>query len=108
MQSMAILPQNTAAIIDKWWHNCSMTACILPKEHTEEWLDLISQVVRYYRLMQHCQQASDQKQYRSLCQHALAKAKWELMLLSIYGHISKDQMKGLEELQSSLEQALQE
>lgn len=100
--------QNTASIIDHWWHDCSMTACILPKEHTEEWLELISQVVRYYRLMQHCKNPSDQKHYRGLCQHALAKSKWELMLLSIYGHISNKQMKSLEELQVSLEQALEE
>lgn len=99
-------PQNKAAVIDRWWHDCSMAACVLPKEQTAEWLELISQVVRYYRLMEQCPSQADQKHYRKLCQHALAKSKWELMLLSIYGHISKKEIKSLEELQSDLEKAL--
>jgi hypothetical protein len=101
-------PQDTATVIDRWWHDCSLTAITLPHEHNEEWLDLISKVVRYYRLMDHCTNPTDQKYYRRLCQHALAKSKWELMLLSIYGHISQQQLHSLERLQNDLERALEE
>ena len=107
MQTIA-LPQPSSSIIDQWWHDHSTTACILPKEHTEEWLDLISKVVRYYRLMRNCKNPADQKHYKNHCQHALAQSRWELMLLSIYGHISKRQMKSLEKQQLSLENTLKE
>lgn len=107
MQAMAPT-QVSANIIDQWWHDCSSTACYLPKEQTEEWLELISQVVRYFRLMQHCKNSADQKHFRTLCQHALAKSKWELMLLSVYGQIPQKQLHSLESLQHSLEKDLED
>jgi len=98
--------QSSFELIRQWWHNCSSTACSLPKEHTQEWLNLISEVVRNYRLLTHCTHPSDQRFYRKLCQEALVKSRWELMLISMYGYIPQDELHSLEALQTSLEQSL--
>jgi hypothetical protein len=94
-------------LIRRWWHDCSSAACRLPQENAEAWFRLINQVVRFYRLFQHSVNPTEQRTYRSRCRHALAKARWELMLLAMVNLLNPSEMKILEELQVSLERSLE-
>ncbi|MCD4814070.1 hypothetical protein K8S19_10320 [bacterium] len=106
MQS-TYLVRPSSDLIQKWWLTYSSTACSLPPEYSHAWINLISEVVRHYRLLLHCTHPSDQRFYRKLCLQAMAKSRWELMLTSMYGHLAPQQTQKLEHLQSSLEQSVQ-
>ncbi|MBN1596447.1 hypothetical protein JW933_11025 [candidate division FCPU426 bacterium] len=93
-------------IIQKWWHNCSSTACTLPPEHTQEWLNLISEVVRNHRLFLLSQDPAEKRFYRKRCIEALVKSRWELMCIAMYGLIPQEQIQELEKLQTSLAKSL--
>lgn len=107
MISTAYASRISAELVERWWHNFTSAACSLPREHSREWIQLISQVVRYYRMLLNSSQTSSKRAYWSLCRSALAKSRWELMLLSIYGYISPAQMFNLDELQKTLERSLE-
>ncbi|MEW6515452.1 MAG: hypothetical protein AB1439_00920 [candidate division FCPU426 bacterium] len=93
-------------LLQRWWQQCSATACTLPREYTSEWLQLISRVIRYYRRWLRCSRPSDGRLYRTRCRHTLAKSRWELMVLSMYGYIPSDRLNQLEKLQTALEHSL--
>jgi len=94
-------------LIQRWWHDCSSKACRLPREHAQTWFRLINQVVRHHRLYRQSGKYADQRTHRSRCRRALTQARWELMLLSMYGLIQPAELKALEELQCSLERSLE-
>ncbi|MCK5241484.1 hypothetical protein KAR34_03435 [bacterium] len=98
--------QLSPELIHQWWHTCSSAACTLPQEHTHEWITLISEVVRNYRLFVQSTNSIDQRYYRNLCRESIAKTRWELTLISMYGFIPQEEIKALEELQTSIEQSL--
>jgi hypothetical protein len=98
--------QLSPELIQQWWHNCSSTACSLPREHTHEWIKLISEVVRSYRRFIQSTNSVDQRYYRTLCRESMAKARWEFMLISMYGLIPQKELVSLEELQTNIEQSL--
>lgn len=100
------ISEPSSQLMHEWWHHCSSTACSLPQEHTQEWLNLISDVVRNYRLLLHSAGPRDIRIFRTRCRQALVKSRWELMLISMYGYIPQEQVQSLEKLQCALESSL--
>ncbi|MCK5218079.1 hypothetical protein KAR10_01070 [bacterium] len=98
--------QLSPELIHQWWLNCSSAVCTLPQEHTHEWIALINEAVRNYRLFIQSTHSNDQRYYRNLCRESMAKTRWELMLISMYGFIPQEEIRALEELQTSIEQSL--
>ncbi len=107
MLNHSAVSEPTAMLVQTWWQNFSSKACSLPQEQTQGWLDLISTFVRNYHRLLHSSRPADQRLYRERCQDALAKSRWELMLISMYGYIPQQEMAILQELQASLEKSLQ-
>lgn len=94
-------------LLSHWWHDAGSLALRLPDGFRREWLEAISQVIRYYRSFLRGEDPSDRHMYRSLCQLSLTRTRAELSSLLVAGYLTLPQMQHLYDLEKQLEASLE-